>query len=66
MDLDHLQSQHRAALARAAEAGVRAGGYDMVGHYRARIERARRNFGLPSLPEWCRIPASIGPVGTFS
>lgn len=55
MDLNQLLFQHQSAILREAQSAPSTTGsmFDMVGHYKLRIDRLRRNLGVSAYPEWC-------------
>lgn len=57
MDLEQLLHHHRLALleAQASNAPSLRSRFDMVRHYRSRIERARKILGGTDPPEWLSI-----------
>ncbi|WP_225008191.1 hypothetical protein [Novosphingobium percolationis] len=63
MDLNHLLFQHQVAVLRAstprvgnAPARFDRARFDLVRHYKSRIDRLRRNLGASAYPDWCAMP----------
>lgn len=57
MDLNHLLFQHQVAVLRATAPrhGEGPARFDLVRHYKSRIDRLRRNLGATAYPDWCAM-----------
>ena len=58
MDLNHLLYQHQAALLRVGAPVPRSGPspFDLVRHYKVRIEQLRQALGVSAYPDCCCTP----------
>ncbi len=57
MDLNQLLYHHQVALIEA-QTSVSTNPFDLVAHYRSRIEKMRRSFDTPDVPQW--VQALLG------
>ncbi len=57
MDLNTLLFQHQVAILRACALGRdTASHFDLVHHYKRRIDRLRQSLGVTAYPDWCAMP----------
>lgn len=55
MDLNQLLFQHQSAILREVRPAVAMTGssFDLVQHYKMRIDRLRHALGVSHYPDWC-------------